>query len=140
MKTCFKCGLTKPREDFYRHPMMADGRLGKCKECAKRDVRANYAKRVEQYRQYDRYRFHNNPKRRADIYAATKRKMLREPIKTEARNMVSRAIRSGKLVKQPCEDCGAEKVEAHHDDYSKPLQVRWLCLEHHRKLHGAWVG
>jgi hypothetical protein len=38
------------------------------------------------------------------------------------------------LVPQPCEVCGATKVEKHHPDYSKPLEVRWLCREHHLAL------
>ena len=41
--------------------------------------------------------------------------------------------RMGVLVPKPCEVCGDEKVEKHHDDYSKPLQVRWLCKQHHRE-------
>lgn len=47
----------------------------------------------------------------------------------------------GKLVPRPCEKCGAAKVEKHHDDYSKPLEVRWLCrgchLAHHREVDRA---
>ena len=42
--------------------------------------------------------------------------------------------RRGKLIPEPCEVCGRE-AEKHHDDYSKPLEVRWLCREHHLKLH-----
>ena len=45
------------------------------------------------------------------------------------------AIKMGKLVKEPCEVCGELKVHAHHDDYTKPLQVRWLCQKHHTELH-----
>jgi hypothetical protein len=41
--------------------------------------------------------------------------------------------RRGKLVEQPCEVCGA-KAEMHHPDYSKPLEVRWLCTRHHHYL------
>lgn len=47
------------------------------------------------------------------------------------------AIASGKLVRQPCEKCGATKVDAHHDDYSRPLDVRWLCRSHHLEHHRA---
>lgn len=39
----------------------------------------------------------------------------------------------GKLIPKPCEVCGRKSpIEKHHEDYSKPLQVRWLCPEHHR--------
>ena len=40
-KKCFKCERTLPVEQFYKHPQMADGRVGKCKECNKADVRGN---------------------------------------------------------------------------------------------------
>jgi hypothetical protein len=42
--------------------------------------------------------------------------------------------RRGLLVPQPCEVCGSLQVEKHHDDYSKPLQVRWFCRRHHRRI------
>lgn len=45
------------------------------------------------------------------------------------------AIRKGLLKEQPCEVCGAEKVEVHHEDYSDHLKVRWLCHKHHVDLH-----
>ena len=48
---------------------------------------------------------------------------------------VSNAIIAGNLVKQPCEICGAEPAQAHHDDYNKPLDVRWLCKKHHTEWH-----
>lgn len=45
------------------------------------------------------------------------------------------AIRKGRLPRQPCEVCGSGQVDAHHDDYSKPFEVRWLCRTHHKELH-----
>lgn len=56
-------------------------------------------------------------------------------LKTAARTTVNRYIRLGYLSKQPCELCGYEVVEAHHDDYTKPLEVRWLCRKHHAEHH-----
>lgn len=58
--------------------------------------------------------------------------------KYKARTAVSNALRDGRLIKQPCEHCGAtEKVQAHHNDYSKPLDVEWLCFKCHREhAHG----
>jgi ribosomal protein S27AE len=57
------------------------------------------------------------------------------PEKWKARNAVNNAIRLGKLERQPCEVCGAPKVQAHHEDYAKPLDVRWLCRTHHWQEH-----
>ena len=55
--------------------------------------------------------------------------------KIYARNKLGWFVRSGKLVRQPCEKCGAEKTHGHHDDYSKPLDVRWLCSSCHAAEH-----
>lgn len=57
------------------------------------------------------------------------------PEKVRARGMAANARRDGRLVKKPCEICGSvESVESHHDDYSKPLEVRWLCKKHHDEI------
>jgi hypothetical protein len=53
--------------------------------------------------------------------------------------IVQRARKRGTLVKSNCEVCGSEKSEAHHDDYSQPLVVRWLCRRHH-KIHHSQFG
>ncbi len=50
--------------------------------------------------------------------------------------LVKRAIRSGKLKKAPCEKCSSINSLGHHADYSKPLDVNWLCLQHHNEVHG----
>lgn len=52
-----------------------------------------------------------------------------------ARIWTKRAIKAGALLRQPCEVCGKIKVDAHHDDYAKPLEVRWLCKSHHNEHH-----
>ena len=58
------------------------------------------------------------------------------PNKYKAHTMVNNAIRDKRLFKEPCEVCNCtEKIHAHHDDYAKPLNIRWLCAEHHRQWH-----
>ena len=131
MKQCFKCNKEKPLEDFYKHPQMADGRVNKCKECNKLDVKENRKSRLEYYRAYDRERGN-----RQDA-AYRKRYQENNPIKYGAGYMVSNAVRDGKLnrgeVCESCNRCG--KLHGHHDDYSKPLEVRWLCIPCHFEWH-----
>jgi hypothetical protein len=55
--------------------------------------------------------------------------------KINARLAVRNALRRGEIVRGACEECGELKSEAHHDDYSKPLSVRWLCRRHHQEFH-----
>lgn len=146
MKTCFKCDRTLPLEEFYRHPRMSDGHLGKCKECTRTDVALNQLVRNEYYRAYDKARS-NRPDRvsdrksrnRSTIARLWKRVWLEDyrerfPEKRLAHSGVNNAIRDGRLERQPCEACGA-RAHAHHDDYSRPLDVRWLCPRHHSEHH-----
>lgn len=55
--------------------------------------------------------------------------------KPQARRMLKIALASGKLIAQPCEVCGHPETDGHHWDYSRPLDVRWLCRKHHAKVH-----
>jgi hypothetical protein len=131
MKRCFKCGESRPAEEFYPHPRMADGRLGKCKLCAKSDVAVNRSANLERIRAYDRGRI-KLPHRKALRSALVRTERREYPERHRARLMVYRAVRNGTLTRRPCERCGAVRVEGHHDDYGKPLAVRWLCASHHR--------
>lgn len=135
VKPCFRCGSWLPIDEFYSHPQMADGHLNKCKTCTKSDVRKHYANTIEARHTYDRER-RKCPERRKAAGASLKRQKLAHPEKAAARNAVSNAIRDGRLLRQPCSRCGAaERVEAHHHDYSKPLDVEWMCFPCHR-THG----
>jgi hypothetical protein len=69
-------------------------------------------------------------------YKASKEREYRMKHREEhlAREALRRAVRQGRIERQPCEICG-KKSEAHHPDYSEPLNVRWLCGKHHRQLH-----
>lgn len=67
--------------------------------------------------------------------AASKRWKKKNKAKTVAQNRLQRAVRSGRLVRQPCEACRKPNAFGHHDDYGKPLDVRWLCNLHHTEWH-----
>jgi hypothetical protein len=55
--------------------------------------------------------------------------------KLQAHRAVAAAIRRGDLKRGKCEQCGSLRCDAHHDDYTRPLVVRWLCRRCHQRLH-----
>lgn len=135
MKQCFKCAVTKPLTEFYRHAQMADGHLNKCKDCAKIDVRRHRLDDPDRVREYDRQRS-RLPHRQAARADYHRRYAQANPHRVAANNAVSNAVRDGKLQKQPCAFCAAtDGLEAHHHDYGKPLDVTWLCKPCHRRFH-----
>lgn len=149
MKTCNKCGEIKDLAAFYKHPQMADGYLGKCKECAKADVRANRENRVEKYRAYDRDRasrpdrvearnaYRNTASGKAAIARAHRASNARHAERRSARVALGNALRDGKIMKpDACWYCGSDqRVNGHHADYSRPLAVTWICDPCHKEVH-----
>lgn len=131
MKRCFKCGVEKPIDDFYRHRMMADGHLNKCKDCAKQDMRIDRHTKPR-VREYDRERS-KLPHRMAHVARVSKAWDAKYPDRAKAQNMAQNAVRDGKLTNpKRCEGCGLERrLEKHHPDYSQPLLVIWFCKPCH---------
>jgi ribosomal protein S27AE len=134
-KKCFKCGTVKLLSEFYKHPQMGDGHLNKCKECTKVDVSINYSENREYYMEYERERAQRKERKKAAIRYQRKRRK-KYPEKYIAYCAVNNAVRDGRLKKEKCEKCGDVDTQAHHDDYSKPLDVRWLCRKCHLDEHG----
>lgn len=114
VKVCRKCGIQKSINEFYKRPTSADGRRNECIAChAIR--RRKYHNEIYKYKRF----------------SASIRK--RDKFKAKAVNVVNHAIRDGKLTRQPCEVCGNLNSQAHHEDYSKPLEITWLCVKHHNE-------
>ena len=130
-KECKQCEQTKHITDFYLHNGMTSGRLSFCKECVKTRVKTHA--HTEHSRKLSREWFRTEKGK-----AKLKRHMLRYrrlyPEKYKAHKIAGNALRNGTLTKEPCEVCGVREVEKHHEDYSKPLDVRWLCRKHHRLI------
>lgn len=149
-KACIGCGSFLPRLSFYANSCSRDGRGPRCKECVKAAVRANRAANLERYQAYDRDRA-NRPDRVAAraAYAKTaqgkaarlaggKAWVLRNGDKRQAYVKLGNALRDGKITRAEACECGATgRMHAHHDDYTKPLSVRWLCVPCHTALHVA---
>jgi hypothetical protein len=133
-KECFKCKTIKPITEFYKHSMMADGHLNKCKACAKSDVEKHREENLDRIRAYDRERgkLSHRIKLAAEV---TKAWRAEDKRRNKAHSAVAHAIKKGILTRTPCIRCGAEKSEGHHEDYDKPLDVIWLCTPCHKQRH-----
>lgn len=142
-KKCVDCGESNPTM-FYK------GVNNRCKEHHRARAAKYRADNIDEVRKKDRERSllpHRVEAREAYAKTAEGRNahakanfawVERNKLKRSAHIIVGNALRDKKLSKQPCEHadetgkrCGALKVEAHHDDYTKPLEVRWLCKKHH---------
>jgi hypothetical protein len=136
---------------------------GSCAKCKKRTymrrwreqhperwkeiVAASYQRHAAKRRAHQiEYRKANLEARRAADRESNKKRgrPYAAPEKIKAQNAANYAISRGKLTPQSCEGCGTEAfkthdgrrgVHAHHDDYSKPLDVRWLCYSCHADHH-----
>lgn len=98
-----------------------------------REYRLKNLEKIRTYkRAYDNKKYKENPEKVEARHAKWRKK---NPEKYSAHQKVAYVLRIGKLIKLPCERCGVLKVHAHHSDYSKPLEVMWLCHIHHKEWH-----
>ena len=149
MKVCRECNIDKPLTEFYKHERMADGHLNKCIPCVKSRVNKHREVHLEKIREYDKKRA-NKPHRvqarkdyqktEAGKLAAKKTRATyrkKYPMAYVAHVITGNAIRDGKLFPETsCSVCNStEKIEGHHDDYTKPMDVRWLCEKCHKEWH-----
>lgn len=160
IKTCSRCKSVKPLEQFFRRSVLRDGRSAECKECAGERRRAfqksdhgkavikrhqatdkaKETKRVYEERHADRLKviradWQKTVRGRARHRADAKTYKSRHPERNAAHALINKLIRKGVISRGPCEVCALPEAQAHHDDYSKPLDVRWLCTKHHTEHH-----
>lgn len=143
MKTCSKCKIEKLEVAFSKDDNHKDNLASQCKDCDK-NYRQVHKKEAANYRQAHKkemvayqvaYRKTPISKEADRKKSAEKRKFF--PEKMKAHNAINSTITAGKLKRSVfCEECGLPaKTEGHHADYSKPLEVNWLCPDCHRKKH-----
>ena len=142
--TCKVCGVTSDGAEFY------NGVTSRCKECHKKKVRENRAEKADYYRQYDAKRFQHDHRVKerhqryrateaglASVRAAQRKWDAQNPDKKAAHVILNNAVRDWRKLKPDrCEVCGVTgRIHGHHDDYTKPLDVKWLCQKCHWKEH-----
>ena len=120
VKTCSKCKLEKPLPEFHRHNRREETHYSQCKECKAEYKRQN----------------------KDSLLVAQKERRAKDsarPTKQSAWNKVYYALKTGKITKPDnCSLCdtlvGKDKLQAHHEDYSKPLDITWCCQNCHVDL------
>lgn len=145
MKTCTRCGKEGDNSDFQIRKASKDGYSSSCKECLRLydKSRASLPHRVKARKDYSKTEEGMEAARRGSRKHSKTEKGKASAMKWKLANLdkrkvhgiVAYRIKIGELTRLPCEVCGNEKSEAHHDDYEKPLEVRWLCRKHHAEHH-----
>lgn len=153
-KSCIRCGSIKPYtlDYFVKSTQHKSGLTSACRTCCSAAVAASRSKKRELYNERDRLRHAANrnailERKRVDYtnnkekYAARRKaNKIKYPEREAARKKLHQALISGLVMKWPAcaaPNCDSNSVEAHHPDYSKPLDVVWLCKGCHRKAHAV---
>jgi hypothetical protein len=150
MRKCRLCKVVKPLDDFYAHPQMIEGHDSKCKECAKAIVHAAKARRPEYYKEYDRDRamlphrvlarteYQKTENGKQSLSKSHKKYKIKYPDRNFAVTSLNNAVRDGKISKPfNCSVCNQDRIRihGHHNDYSKPFEVTWMCHRCHMEWH-----
>jgi len=118
-RKCSQCGAVYPIEDYHKNSCGKDGRTGACKFCL------------------------NAKRRGTDTRRRTGRKKSGYTVKDKINRQVSRAVQCGDIEKpSTCllclrSDC---RIVGHHEDYSLPMAVVWLCDSCHRNVHAGNIS
>ncbi len=112
-------GAAKAREWRDNHP-----------EAARETWQRYRAANADRVHAYDHaYRHAMTPERRL------RRRLLEKARTNHACNHFRNRVRRGEYSVQPCEVCGHAEAQGHHDNYNRPFEVRWLCVQHHAAWH-----
>lgn len=120
--------------------------LGVCNRCGERPITAEHGKLCDICRRTCSKCNQNRKAQRSHYCLECKAAYAREnrprysalseeaKHKSRARAYANMYLRRGLIERKGCEVCG-EKAQMHHEDYNKPLRVRFLCSRHHQYLH-----
>lgn len=129
-KICPRCKFDKSREHFYEGGK--NGPSWICKSCYgdfhKKEGHESILEAAKRYRESSKGKEYRK------TYLNGVGSKYRAKYKLEGKTK-ARSLARYHLERKPCEICGDINVNAHHEDYSKPLEVRWLCTKHHGEEH-----
>ena len=146
MKTCSTCGKEKEVTDYYPN-------YAKCKSCfyeVVKKYRASERGKEARRKEAINTRLSGKKQERQKRYEKTEKAKLADKryeqkryqspegkLRQAAKNAVKYAVKTGKLVKEPCFICGSEESVAHHSSYARDMRlvVTWLCTPHHNEIH-----
>lgn len=124
-KKCNKCKLIKSIIEFNKALKRKSGYQNYCRDCFSSYGKTNRIKIRAKKLEW----IENNKEKYLEIHRNWAKK---NPEKVRARQLVNTEIKKGNLSRLACEVCGNFLSQAHHYDYSKPLDVWWLCTTHHK--------
>lgn len=135
-KRCGKCGRELPISEFNKNRNSRDGHSFRCRSCASEYNKARYAANKERFKS-DIYAYRaEHPEQ---VLRTREKTCEKNPTQRNAYRVLQQAMECG-LVENPgyCYGCGCteeeHRIEAHHHDYSKPLDIIWLCTPCHRRM------
>lgn len=133
---CPACQTAKPSADFYADSRAANGLKPQCKAChiATTMRTRDPEKQREANREHMRRARNRDPEK---FRARERNRKPQDPVKVGARQILNAAVHSGEVIRPSC--CalcsGGGRIEAHHSNYSRPLDVLWLCTLCHGKFN-----
>ncbi len=135
-KQCPRCKRILSVAMFSKHSKYKDGLRYWCKECVDKYSREYKKANRDLCTKYNQDWKKRNPEKVKIAHSRNDKSYAKKhPERRRAINILYRAIKSGKIKRQPCIVCGNPKSQGHHEKYSKPLEVQWVCQTHHLRLH-----
>ena len=130
LKKCSKCKTVKPIDNFWKDKNTKDGLMCWCTKCSK-EVNAKWSKSPAG-KAFRKKLYRSAPHKKSNL----------TNFKHYAKMLVFYGVRLGYIEKNfVCSICNIDTIKekkiihGHHDDYLKPLEVRWICQLCHLRLH-----
>ena len=138
MITCYKCGISKPEKDFNFANKEKGTRQKLCRKCFSEYNRERYLANKDKVKANVASYRKANPEK---VYQTRLKSFEKNGTRGNCYRLIEAALKAGVIEKPDlCQVCGKKpdkRIEAHHEDYSKPLDIVWCCSKCHDELDRA---